>query len=54
MSITRARELLVIIGSAEILARDPSWRGLLHFALRNGLSVQPDDVSTPGDEDYVN
>lgn len=39
VAITRAKEALVIGGSAEILARDPYWRGLLYFALRNGLYI---------------
>ena len=37
VSITRAKELLVIIGNGELLKRDPYWKSLLQFAIRNKL-----------------
>ena len=39
VAITRAKELLVVIGNGAILQRDPYWRPFLQFALRHGLYV---------------
>ena len=39
VAITRAKELLVVIGNASILQQDPFWRSFLQFALRNRLWV---------------
>ena len=40
MAITRAKELLVVIGNADLLSKcDPYWKGFLQFALRHNLSV---------------
>lgn len=40
VAITRAKELLVIIGNGQFLQRDPYWRSYLQFAQRNKLYVR--------------
>ncbi|KAG5728253.1 hypothetical protein E4T56_gene19065 [Termitomyces sp. T112] len=42
VAITRAKELLVVIGNGSVLKRDPYWKGLLEFSIRNKLYVGPD------------
>ncbi|KAJ3811569.1 P-loop containing nucleoside triphosphate hydrolase protein [Lentinula aff. lateritia] len=42
VAITRAKELLVIIGNGNLLKYDPYWKGFLQFALRNALYVGPE------------
>ncbi|KAJ4480980.1 P-loop containing nucleoside triphosphate hydrolase protein [Lentinula aciculospora] len=42
VAITRAKELLVIIGNGNLLKRDPYWKGFLQFASRNTLYVGPE------------
>jgi len=37
VAITRAKDLLVVIGNGALLQRDPYWKGFLAFAIRNGL-----------------
>jgi helicase MOV-10 len=37
VAITRAKELLVVIGNGAILQQDPFWRSFLQFTLRNKL-----------------
>jgi hypothetical protein len=37
VAITRAKELLVVIGNANLLQQDPYWKGFLHFTLRHQL-----------------
>jgi superfamily I DNA and/or RNA helicase len=40
VAITRAKELLVVVGNADLLSRrDPYWKGFLQFALRHNLFV---------------
>lgn len=39
VAITRAKELLVVIGNPRRLQEDPYWKSYLQFALRNNLSV---------------
>ena len=39
---TRSKELLVIIGNAQILYADPYWRYLIRFAVRRGAYNGPD------------
>jgi superfamily I DNA and/or RNA helicase len=40
VAITRAKELLIVVGSADLLGKsDPYWKGFLQFALRHNLSV---------------
>jgi hypothetical protein len=39
VAITRAKELLVVVGNAKLLSKDPYWNALLSFALRNKLCV---------------
>ncbi|KAF8064102.1 P-loop containing nucleoside triphosphate hydrolase protein [Lyophyllum atratum] len=41
VAITRAKELLVVIGNGSVLKRDPYWKGFLEFSLRNKLYVGP-------------
>ncbi|KAJ7431230.1 P-loop containing nucleoside triphosphate hydrolase protein [Mycena latifolia] len=41
VAITRAKELLVVIGNAAILQQDPFWRSFLQFTLRNKLYSGP-------------
>ncbi|KAK1921912.1 P-loop containing nucleoside triphosphate hydrolase protein [Papiliotrema laurentii] len=41
VAITRAKELLVIVGNANLLKLDPYWNGFLQIALRNNLYVGP-------------
>ncbi|KAJ3818044.1 P-loop containing nucleoside triphosphate hydrolase protein [Lentinula raphanica] len=42
VAITRAKELLVIIGNGNLLRCDPYWKGFLQFVLRNSLYVGPE------------
>lgn len=42
VAITRAKELLVVVGNAGLLSKDPYWKGFLQFAIRNGLYVGPE------------
>ncbi|KAG6812687.1 hypothetical protein H0H92_001316 [Tricholoma furcatifolium] len=42
VAITRAKELLVVIGNGAILKRDPYWKGFLEFTIRNQLYVGPE------------
>jgi superfamily I DNA and/or RNA helicase len=37
VAITRARELLVIIGNGVMLMKDPYWKSYLQFTMRNKL-----------------
>lgn len=40
VAITRAKELLIIIGNGRLLQKnDPYWRAFMQFALRNKLFV---------------
>lgn len=39
VAITRAKELLIVVGNANLLARDPYWKAFLQFTLRNHLYV---------------
>ncbi|KAJ7075675.1 P-loop containing nucleoside triphosphate hydrolase protein [Mycena belliarum] len=41
VAITRAKELLVVIGNGAILQQDPFWRSFLQFTLRNKLYSGP-------------
>ncbi|KAJ6524568.1 P-loop containing nucleoside triphosphate hydrolase protein [Mycena capillaripes] len=41
VAITRAKELLVVIGNGAILQQDPFWRSFLQFTLRNKLYIGP-------------
>ncbi|KAG6856540.1 hypothetical protein H0H87_003359 [Tephrocybe sp. NHM501043] len=42
VAITRAKELLVVVGNGSILKRDPYWKGFLEFSIRNKLYVGPE------------
>lgn len=52
VSITRAKELLVVIGNAELMGQDPYWIHFLQFALRNKLYVGP-DLNIEMDGNYI-
>ncbi|KAK0463235.1 helicase MOV-10 [Desarmillaria tabescens] len=52
VSITRAKELLIVIGNAELMGRDPYWKHFLQFALRNKLYVGP-DLNIEIDGNYI-
>ncbi|KAK0200904.1 P-loop containing nucleoside triphosphate hydrolase protein [Desarmillaria ectypa] len=52
VSITRAKELLIVIGNAELMGRDPYWIHFLQFALRNKLYVGP-DLNIEIDGNYI-
>ncbi|KAF5376028.1 hypothetical protein D9615_007749 [Tricholomella constricta] len=41
VAITRAKELLVVIGNGSVLKRDPYWKGFLEFSIRNKLYAGP-------------
>lgn len=40
VSVTRAKEMLVIVGNAKLLIKDPYWKSFLQFAVRNKLWVE--------------
>ena len=50
VAITRAKELLVIIGNANLLKGDAHWRGLLETMQRHSLYVGPELQLTPVDK----
>ena len=37
VAITRAKELLIVIGNGALLQRDPYWKAFLAFTIRNKL-----------------
>jgi helicase MOV-10 len=41
VAITRAKELLIVVGNANLLKGDPVWNGFLQVMLRNGLYRGP-------------
>lgn len=41
VAITRAKELLVVIGNGSVLQQDPYWKGFLQFTIRNKLYTGP-------------
>lgn len=53
VSITRAKELLVVVGHVPTLWQDPYWRALLRFAVRRKAYRGPamEELSLPMDED---
>lgn len=54
VAITRAKELLIIIGHAELLQQDSNWRALLCFCYRNGLfDNQRSSETWKPDEDEI-
>ena len=42
VAITRAKELLIVVGNANLLKGDPFWNGFLQVMLRNGLYKGPE------------
>ncbi|KAF9034497.1 P-loop containing nucleoside triphosphate hydrolase protein [Hymenopellis radicata] len=41
VAITRAKELLIVIGNGDVLKGDPYWKSFLQFTLRNKLYTGP-------------
>nr|XP_019043149.1 hypothetical protein I302_07720 [Kwoniella bestiolae CBS 10118]OCF22079.1 hypothetical protein I302_07720 [Kwoniella bestiolae CBS 10118] len=41
VAITRAKEILIVVGNANLLKRDPYWNGFLQIMLRNNLYKGP-------------
>ncbi|KAH6904502.1 helicase MOV-10 [Coprinopsis sp. MPI-PUGE-AT-0042] len=52
VAITRAKELLVVVGNANLLKSDPYWKSFLQFCLRNKLYAGP-DVEIEEDGNYI-
>lgn len=52
VAITRAKELMVVIGNGALLQRDPYWKSFLQFVLRNRLYQGP-ELSLEMDGNYV-
>ncbi|KAF8966899.1 P-loop containing nucleoside triphosphate hydrolase protein [Flammula alnicola] len=52
VAITRAKELLVVIGNGALLQRDPYWKSFLQFTVRNGLYEGP-ELSLEMDGNYI-
>ncbi|KAH9477003.1 RNA helicase Mov10l1 [Psilocybe cubensis] len=52
VAITRAKDLLVVIGNGSLLQRDPYWKSFLQFALRHGLYEGP-ELSLEMDGNYI-
>ncbi|PPQ90281.1 hypothetical protein CVT25_013106 [Psilocybe cyanescens] len=52
VAITRAKELLIVIGNGALLQRDPYWKSFLQFSLRNGLYEGP-ELSLEMDGNYI-
>ncbi|KAF9460457.1 P-loop containing nucleoside triphosphate hydrolase protein [Collybia nuda] len=61
VAITRARELLIVIGNGSVLRHDTYWKAFLQFTLRNKLYVGPNlDIEMDGnyisrlESNYIN
>lgn len=52
VAITRARELLVVVGNGALFQKDPYWKSFLQFALRNKLYVGP-ELDLEFDGNYI-
>lgn len=52
VAITRAKELLVVVGNGALLQRDPYWKSFLQFSVRNKLYVGP-DLGLESDGNYI-
>ncbi|KAJ7270897.1 P-loop containing nucleoside triphosphate hydrolase protein [Mycena rebaudengoi] len=52
VAITRAKELLIVIGNVHILSGDPYWRSFIQFTLRNKLYSGP-TVDLELDGNYI-
>lgn len=55
VSLTRARELLVIVGNTVALSTDPDWRAYIAFCRRNGVyeGVEPPVGAIAEDTSHV-
>ncbi|KAG6902934.1 hypothetical protein C0995_009326 [Termitomyces sp. Mi166 len=51
VAITRAKELLVVVGNGHILKQDSYWKGFLEFAIRNKLSKYIETQAIESEED---
>jgi len=52
VAITRAKELLVVIGNGTLLQRDPYWKAFLQFTLRHNLYTGP-NLELESDGNYI-
>jgi len=52
VAITRAKELLVVIGNGALLQRDPYWKAFLAFTIRNKL-YQGTELDLEMDGNYI-
>jgi superfamily I DNA and/or RNA helicase len=52
VAITRAKELLVVIGNGALLQRDPYWKPFLQFTLRHNLYIGP-NLNLESDGNYI-
>lgn len=52
VAITRARELLVVVGNGSLLQRDSYWKSFLQFCVRNKLYAGP-ELDLESDGNYI-
>ncbi|KIY70065.1 P-loop containing nucleoside triphosphate hydrolase protein [Cylindrobasidium torrendii FP15055 ss-10] len=52
VAITRAREMLIVIGNGDVLKLDPYWRSFLQFVIRNKLYRGP-ELKLEMDGNYI-
>ncbi|TFK71577.1 P-loop containing nucleoside triphosphate hydrolase protein, partial [Pluteus cervinus] len=52
VAITRARELLIVVGNGKLLSSDPYWKSFIQFTIRNKLYVGP-ELDLDMDGSYV-
>ncbi|RXW11817.1 hypothetical protein EST38_g14037, partial [Candolleomyces aberdarensis] len=52
VAISRARELLVVVGNGSLLQKDPYWKSFLQFAMRNKLYMGP-ELDLEFDGNYI-
>ncbi|KAL1712139.1 P-loop containing nucleoside triphosphate hydrolase protein [Schizophyllum commune] len=52
VALTRAKELLVVVGNGNLLKRDPYWKSFLQFVLRHDLYMGP-QLDLEADGNYI-
>ncbi|KAL1745330.1 P-loop containing nucleoside triphosphate hydrolase protein [Schizophyllum fasciatum] len=52
VALTRAKELLVVVGNGNLLKRDPYWKSFLQFVLRHDLYMGP-KLDLEADGNYI-